>query len=205
MARRRARSFVQYTLLAIALFLLVLWIGSEAQQGKAKKAPDTLFLYTTPHVCGATLVEPSAANNSSSLSLHLESYDSVESLALASAEEEVDETTSFVAHCGDCGQCSNPHDIQIYDDTRNTLFENTVTCAQKAFVLGRTVAHACMDESVGFTDGCRSCWVENIMCDIRNCLFTCLWHTVRQVDGRVFAIQHDAIEPGGLVCLWMDA
>jgi hypothetical protein len=32
---------------------------------------------------------------------------------------------------------------------------------------------------VGFTDGCRTCWVENIMCDIRNCLFTCLWHTVR--------------------------
>ena len=88
------------------------------------------------------------------------------------------EWSSFVAHCGDCGQCSNPHDITIYDATKNTLYKQAVECSQVAFFRGSRGANECMDEHVGLTEGCRHCWVANIMCDIRNCLFVCLWHAM---------------------------
>ena len=86
--------------------------------------------------------------------------------------------TSIVAHCGDCGACSNPHDIQIYDQTKDTLFESSFVCSKRGLFGGRRVARRCLRERVGFTDECNECWVENIMCDVRDCLFTCMWHAL---------------------------
>eukprot|EP00977_Amphora_coffeiformis_P029927 scaffold43539_cov153-Amphora_coffeaeformis.AAC.1 len=171
-SRRGAKSAVQYILIAGVLVLLAVYIGAEVEGKRARQAPDTLFLYTTSRVCAATLyaeeediaVEPSIL------------FETKESVQVATTENTADEV--FIAHCGDCGKCSNPHDIKIYDDTRNTLFETAVKCAKKSFLFGRSVARECMDEYVGFTDGCRDCWVENILCDVRLCIFACLLHTI---------------------------
>ncbi len=82
---------------------------------------------------------------------------------------------SIVQHCGDCGQCSNPQDIAIYDITKNTLFQSSLHCSLTAFLKGRHQASECLEQAVGFTEGCRDCWVDNIMCTIQSCLFTCAW------------------------------
>lgn len=104
-------------------------------------------------------------------------YPQLASSTHASAEI-VRSNAGIVQHCGNCGQCSNPHDVAIYDDTRNTLFQSTLHCSYRALVLGRQSVTDCMQQSVGFTDKCNDCWVDNIMCDARNCLFTCAWTTL---------------------------
>jgi hypothetical protein len=58
---------------------------------------------------------------------------------------------AIVAHCGDCGTCSNPYDINIYDVTQNTLFSTTVDCSKRALLWGRKTATNCMMDNVGFT------------------------------------------------------
>jgi hypothetical protein len=85
-------------------------------------------------------------------------------------------TSVIVAHCGDCGACSTPHDINLYDETRNTLLKSTTQCAKRALIWGRATAETCMEKSVGFTAECNDCWIENIMCDLRKCVFTCMWY-----------------------------
>lgn len=177
-ARHGAKTAVQYTLLMGALVILAIWIGAEVEERRASQAPDTLFLYTTPRVCAATLFPEDDEGEDPSLD-SLISFETKESAEAVSSPADTAGDEAFVAHCGDCGACSNPQDIKIYDDTRNTLFGTTVKCAKKSFLFGRSVAHECMDENVGFTDGCRDCWVENIMCDVRKCIFACLLHTVR--------------------------
>ena len=79
-----------------------------------------------------------------------------------------------VAHCGECGACSNPHDINIYDVTKNSLFGTTTACAKQGLFWGRDSASECMEKNAGLTKGCTDCWVDNIMCDLRKCVFTCL-------------------------------
>jgi hypothetical protein len=80
----------------------------------------------------------------------------------------------IVGHCGGCGKCSNPIDVAIYDNTRTTLFAASTTCAKRALIWGRVTASNCLEDAVGFTDECNDCWVENIICDLRRCIFTCL-------------------------------
>jgi hypothetical protein len=40
--------------------------------------------------------------------------------------------------------------------------------------LGSGMVTDCMNEKVGFTEGCTRVWVENVMCDLKKCIFTCL-------------------------------
>ncbi|CAM9848493.1 unnamed protein product [Phaeothamnion confervicola] len=81
-------------------------------------------------------------------------------------------------HCGNCGKCSNRDDIDIYERTKDTLTYTTTRCAYAYLVLGRWAAAACMRRSVGFTDSCNECWLDNIECDMRECLWICLKHTL---------------------------
>ena len=81
-----------------------------------------------------------------------------------------------IAHCGDCGSCSTPPDIKIYDDTKNTLLAASTNCAKRGLIWGRKTASKCLEESVGFSSRCNDCWVDNIMCDLRKCVFTCIWY-----------------------------
>jgi len=79
-----------------------------------------------------------------------------------------------VAHCGDCGKCSTRQDIDIYAKTRNTLTSKSKTCALRSLWGGPEAVRDCFKKKVGFTPGCNTCWTENVMCDRRFCVFTCL-------------------------------
>lgn len=86
--------------------------------------------------------------------------------------------STTVMHCGNCGECSTAHDIQIYKDTRNTLTKTTRTCAIQSMFLGKKRAQRCMSEKVGLTDACNACWVENIECTKEKCRCTCLMYYI---------------------------
>lgn len=49
---------------------------------------------------------------------------------------------SKVAHCGECGACSNQNDMEIYYNTRNTLTKTATDCATKAFI-GKEAVEKC--------------------------------------------------------------
>ena len=142
------------------MLILVVWIGAEVEDYHVKRTADTRHFYETPHVCQLQ-----------------ETSDQLVFSTVASAEQ-----AETVAHCGDCGQCSNPNDVNIYDETKNTLFSKTANCAKRGFLWGRKTADKCMKQ-VGLTDECNDCWVDNIMCDLRYCVFTCIWQGLfDQVD-----------------------
>ena len=175
--RKSGRVLIQYSLLAILMVLLTVWLGAEYEQYHVRNAPSTVDLYQGNQVCGI-LVNSSGIVNGG---IEIETFASVAELT---SNDEPDDNKKVVAHCGSCGSCSNPNDVRIYDTTRNTLFQDTTACAKKALLFGRKTATKCMAEAVGFTSDCSDCWVENIMCDLRLCIFSCLWYGVfSQVDG----------------------
>ena len=85
----------------------------------------------------------------------------------------------MLAHCGPCGACSDDLDIAVYRATALTLTATTTRCALRVLAGGRGAAAACMARDVGFTAACEGCWVDNIVCDQRACVFTCLWSLLR--------------------------
>lgn len=176
-ARRYARIFVQYGLLTFVTLILILWLGAEFEERLVRAARDTLYLNEAPDVCG--LVGGKNLANVTSTSDIVISVTSFSNASVAYATE-----NTVIAHCGTCGSCSNPNDVKIYDDTKDTLFQDTVHCAKKALIWGRKTATNCMEEAVEFKPECIDCWVENIMCDLRKCIFVCLWHSIfSEVEG----------------------
>eukprot|EP00475_Leptophrys_vorax_P018388 TRINITY_DN2513_c0_g1_i1.p1 TRINITY_DN2513_c0_g1~~TRINITY_DN2513_c0_g1_i1.p1 ORF type:complete len:222 (+),score=43.12 TRINITY_DN2513_c0_g1_i1:117-782(+) len=83
-----------------------------------------------------------------------------------------------VMHCGPCGACSNHHDIQIYNVTRNTLTNTSFDCALVTAVLGENAGDYCMNKYVGFTTQCNTCWMQDIECNKKDCAWTCLMYKI---------------------------
>jgi hypothetical protein len=135
------------------LFLIILFVGASIEKGHVDDAPSTLYFYETATVC--------AVNSTG----ELQTYPTLKS---------AHNKSSSVAHCGDCGHCSNPVDIQIYDDTKDSLTETSTNCATRAFFGGSAAVFSCFHEQVGFTKDCNDCWVDNVMCDMSKCVFTCI-------------------------------
>ena len=93
-------------------------------------------------------------------------------------------------HGGFCGACSNRHDIDIYNSTRNNLTSTTTECALKmlyhgcvppvfqstaiTFGIRYRAGMACMDSLVGLSPACSVCWVDNMACDAATCKEKCL-------------------------------
>jgi len=135
------------------VFLSVLFIGAAVEKAAVDEADSTLYFYATPKVCAVD-----TAN-------YVLTYEGVDD---AHAQD------GLVIHCGDCGSCSNDVDIGIYEDTKETLTETSTRCAKKAFLGGRGAVYECFTDDVGFTDECNECWTDNVMCDMKKCVFTCV-------------------------------
>lgn len=158
-ASRCCRRFLLTLLLIITLLLILIITGRTVEQAAVKRQSSTDRYYQTPHVCAMTR---SPANASES---------SLEFVTVANVSALQDD--QIVAHCGDCGQCSNPNDLEVYDTARATLYRDTLTCARHSLLGGRRQAGECLAK-IGLTDGCTDCWADNVMCTIRSCIFTCL-------------------------------
>ncbi len=98
--------------------------------------------------------------------------------------------STFPLHGGFCGACSNRHDIDIYNSTRNNLTVTTTKCALQLLYHGcvllvllstiitfgfrYSAGVACMDSLVGLSPACTACWVDNMACDAATCKEKCL-------------------------------
>lgn len=81
-----------------------------------------------------------------------------------------------IIHCQSCGACSNLHDIGIYYVTRANMTDLATKCAIKAAIpfVGREKAKQCMiDSGAPLTDACMECWIDNMVCTRKKCLFVC--------------------------------
>ena len=162
-ARRFYKNALQILLSLCVLLVLILWLGAEYEQWHVRNADDTLQFYNQDEL-GAVQPDTLEFQTVSRSNMSNGSY--------------------VIAHCGTCAACSNRHDISIYDGTKNTLFEDTTKCAKRALIWGRKTATRCMEELVGFTNDCEHCWVENIMCDLKYCVFSCMWYGLfNSIDG----------------------
>ena len=213
-ALRIIRNILQYSLLLALTALLILWIGAEIQDRKASAAKGTAHFYETENVCAMELPEvllEAQRSNSTTEAVDLDIpktsyyFDPIIIKTLANETEASDNNTT-IATCGQCGKCSNPHDIKIYDDTKTTLFDDSFACSKRGLFGGVRTTRKCMKERVGFTTGCSGksqteinlissclsllichshsvfyridCWAKNIQCSIRKCAFTCMWHAI---------------------------
>jgi len=138
-----------FPICAFVGLLIVLSIGSAIERGHMDNAEETGWVYETAELC-------SVSNTT---------YTRLDALHDAGQS---------VRHCGACGQCSNDHDVQIYYDTLKTLTDTTTTCAFKAVMQGEGAVTRCMEDRVNLTEGCTRCWVENVMCDLDKCVFSCM-------------------------------
>jgi len=159
------RYYLKVFLLALLVktfvFILILLIGREYEQAQVRKSAGTRGLYETNNVC---TMRTHTSDNTLSFETAVVYPNSI---GAANHQGE-----GIVAHCGDCGQCSNPVDIAYYDESSQSLYEDTLQCSKRA-VLGRRVVEKCMRENVGLTEGCNDCWVSNIMCTVQKCIFSC--------------------------------
>ena len=178
---KRLCSCLQYGLITFLLILLILWIGKTVEDNHAERAQSTLDLYTKPEVCallhvpGKILNATEAEQRQRSFSPSNQTLQPFVTQTLPNITFAHQKQDAIVAHCGDCGACSTLQDILIYNDTKNTLTDTTTKCAKMGLIGGRRRATKCMQEHVGLSEQCTECWVENIMCDVRLCVFTCLW------------------------------
>lgn len=147
-------------LLALS-FLVVVFVGAEMEEMTYKVANNTEEYYRTPDVCAID----SSKKRKSEGTFSLWSF-SNSSLARSNGCD--------VAHCGQCGQCSTPVDIEIMALTKKTLTDDTKNCGMQSFFGGREAVEQCMEEKIGFTPDCNDCWVDNVMCTKQHCKFTCI-------------------------------
>lgn len=137
-------------------FMIVLMVGSRVENTRAAKSPSTTMYFTEPQVCAFNPIDPQQP---------FQSFPNREAAVAA------DWT---VAHCGECGKCSNPHDIIIYVETRNTISVTAQTCGVARFFGGYGKLVDCLQGKIGFTRPCTYCWADNMVSTGSMCLFSCL-------------------------------
>jgi hypothetical protein len=150
---------IRFVLVAVCVLfavVLVLLVGSRYENVAADRSPSTTPNFVTNVVCAFNPLDPSVS---------FTTYPSPE-------EAKADGMT--VAHCGACAYCSNLDDIKTYVKTRDTITKDTKKCGPTA-VLGSTdELHECLEDRIGLSHECRTCWVENMECDTKLCILTCI-------------------------------
>ena len=162
----------------------------EIEQYQIRRLPGTLSFYETEEVCALENVSFHQLRAQYELS-RKPSHLVAQTLFVKNESDSATAASSIIMHCGACGHCSNPHDIKIYADTKDTLFDCTLACGKHA-IFGPRAVSRCMSERFGFTSGCNDCWVENIMCDFRLCIFSCAFEAIfesgLQTKGKVHTL-----------------
>lgn len=143
-------------LVSIYVFFVTVQIGANRESRSAARAPSTTKYFTTLEVC---------AYDASDTSKPFITFPSKEAAVLAN---------HTVAHCGNCGYCSNPQDIRTYVDTRETIAKTAKMCGPKAIFGPFEKLAECLEGRIGFSEPCTFCWAENMKSTASGCIFTCM-------------------------------
>ena len=189
------------TLIEAIILVGNIYIGAHMEHKGIENATSTQALYTEDHrVCGRVQtssvadVEPPFMTFSSAKRARLYNEDAEENGS--SGNEGVE-----VVHCGQCGKCSTTHDMTILAQTTQTLTDTARGCSVRGFLGSffllrgistyRSISQRCMETNVGFTPPCLDCWLDNMVCGVQKCVFTCLksqyidWDPKNHDDGRI--------------------
>jgi hypothetical protein len=159
--RKRTRwRRIEHGLLGIVTTVYVLvvlvMVGTYFENKNAAKAPDTSYNFITDVVCAFHPLDPNRP---------FETFDTT---------IQAKEAGYQVAHCGACGECSNPFDIEKYVETRKTVAESAKKCSMEA-IFGKDVELTeCLEREIGFTRSCTGCWADNMRMTAKHCMWTCL-------------------------------
>jgi hypothetical protein len=148
--------FALVALYAVFVIAVVMLIGSRYENGEAERSPSTVPNFITNTTCAFNPLDPSAP---------FVTY-------MTPQAAKADGMT--VAHCGPCAYCSNMEDIKTYVTTRHTVTIEAKKCGKTAMLGSKDELDDCLEESIGFSDDCRTCWAENMLCDTKRCVFTCM-------------------------------
>mmetsp|Transcript_20299 Transcript_20299/g.42260 ORF Transcript_20299/g.42260 Transcript_20299/m.42260 type:complete len:735 (-) Transcript_20299:147-2351(-) len=107
-------------------------------------------------------------------------------------QEEAHLTNYSVAHCGECGYCSNWNDLELQYSTRNNLAEQAQECGLKTMFQGVTALQDCLESDIGWTHECARCWAEDIVCTKKHCMFIYLQSQITNQVGN-FKVSKDSI------------
>lgn len=147
-----------YIVTLFEFLIVVVLIGSYFENKSAAMAPNTSYNFVTDVVC--------AFDKSSG---EFETFDS---------PQQAQKAGFVVAHCGACGECSNPSDIERYVETRNTVADQAKKCSMQAIFGSDEELLDCLESEIGFTRSCTTCWAENMRNTAKHCMWTCLSSTL---------------------------
>ena len=144
-------------LVAAYIFLVVVIIGERIENTNAAKAPDTSYNFITEVVCAFNPLDPSQP---------FETF---------ATRNDAENAGYVVAHCGECGFCSNPSDIEVYVETRKVIAKRVSKECGLISVFGKYDALVdCLERNIGFTRPCTECWADNLKSTVEHCRLTCM-------------------------------
>ena len=178
------------------------FLGAHMEHKAIEAATSTQALYTEDHrVCGRVKVDTNEGREADFMT-----FASAKRARMYNddAEEESGGSDSGgvdIVHCGQCGKCSTTNDMTILAQTTQTLTDTARGCSVRAFLgsvfllrgigMYRSISQSCMEAKVGFTPPCLDCWLDNMVCGVQKCVFTCLksqyidWDPKNHADGKI--------------------
>ena len=149
------RTVLGFGFVIYGLFIFML-IGSRVENTNAAKREETTPYFTTPWVCAFNPQDP---------------YQPFESFP---TQEDAHAQNWTIAHCGECGQCSNPYDIRRYVETRKSIAHSSKRCGPEVYLGTFGDLVRCLENRIGFTHNCTICWANNMVNTGEKCLSTCM-------------------------------
>jgi hypothetical protein len=140
----------------VYLFIVIMFIGSRAENDIAANAPDT-----SPNF----ILDPVCAFSSTDTALPFQTFPTADDARKANLT---------VAHCGPCGYCSNLQDIETYVNTRRTVAVSAKQCGPVSVLGSYDALVNCLEEKINFSRACTTCWADNMKSTAAHCLFTCM-------------------------------
>ena len=151
--RRRCRRICVWLVISIIplllIFVLTIVIGHSIERKRTGRRPEPTYDTTT--VCATQ-------GGGDAVFTH---YDNA---------TEARTNDDFVAHCGNCGQCSNPADLFRLSSADNTLDVEIAACSWHVLWGG---TGQCLRQKMSFSDACHDCWSRFLTCSVSNCKFSC--------------------------------
>ena len=89
------------------------------------------------------------------------------------SKEAADNDGAIFLHMGNCGQCSNFNDRDVYNKTAFTLTKTSTMGAFFSIFSRKSAAHKM--EETGLTETCVDCWVENMRHTLIHCFGRCMF------------------------------
>jgi hypothetical protein len=171
---------VWWVLVLVSLYLVVVNLGSTAQQENARKK--------LPYVA-----ERLYNNINEGQVCAFDNKGEKSNITTFKDKETAHALGFLVLHCGACAACSDWDNLRQEYVTRNSLAADSAACAKKSLFGGRDAVLECLKQPpISFQGKCAECWVDDILCTKGFCSFIYMQSLVINTVSN-FQVQEDTI------------